>query len=60
MAEFAANNNDSASIRLSPFFSLRGLYLRMSFNVVDLFDTATRERINKKITINISESIQSI
>ena len=48
MVEFAANNNDSASTKLSPFFASRGLHLRMSFDVVDLSDTTTRERINKK------------
>ena len=57
MAKFVANNNNSASTRLSPFFASRGLNLRMSFDVVDLSDTTTRERINKKKTINISESI---
>ena len=60
MAEFAANNNNSTSTRLSPFFASRGLHLRMSFDVVDLSDTTTRERINKKKAINISESMQSI
>ena len=60
MAKFAANNNDSNSTRLSPFFASRGLHLRMSFDVVDLSDTTTRGRINKKKAIDISESIQSI
>ena len=60
MAEFAANNNDSLSTRLSPFFASRGLHPRMSFDVVDLLDTTTRERINKKKAINISEAMQSI
>ena len=60
MAEFAANNNNSTSTRLSPFFASRGLHLRMSFDVVDLSDTTTRERINKKKAIDISESMQSI
>ena len=48
MTEFVANNNDFAFMRLSPFFASRGLYPRMSFDVVDLSDTTTRERINKK------------
>ena len=60
MAEFAVNNNNSISTRLSLFFAKRGLYPRMSFNVVDLSDTTTRERINKKKAIDISESMQSI
>ena len=57
MAKFVANNNDSTSIKLSPFFALRGLHLRINFVVVDLSDTTTRERINKTKTIDISESI---
>ena len=60
MAEFAANNNDSSSTKLSPFFASRGLHPRMSFDVVDLSDTTTRKRINKKKAINISEAMQSI
>ena len=48
MAEFAANNNNSASTKLSPFFASRGLHLHISFNVIDLLDTTTCERINKK------------
>ena len=59
MAEFAANNNESASTKLSPFFASRDLHPRMSFDVVNLSDT-TRERINKKKAIDISEAMQSI
>ena len=58
MAEFVANNNVSLSAKLSPFFTSRGLYSRMSFDVVDLSDITTRERINKKKAINISETMQ--
>ena len=32
----------------------------MSFDIVDLLDTTTRERINKKKAIDISEFMQSI
>ena len=60
MAEFVANNIDSASTRLSPFFASRGLHPRMSFDVDDFSDTTTYERINKKKAIDISKSIQSI
>ena len=60
MAEFAANNNNSLSTKLSPFFASRGLHLRMSFDVVDFSDTTTRERMNKKKAIDISEAMQSI
>ncbi len=60
MTEFAANNNVSLSTKLSPFFTSRGLHPRMSFDIVDLSDITTRERINKKKAIDISETMQSI
>ena len=60
MAEFAANNNNSAAIRLSLFFALRNLYLCMSFDIINLLDTTTCEQINKKKAIDISKSMQSI
>ena len=55
MAEFAVNNNNFSSTKLSPFFALRDLHPQMSFNVIDLSDTTTRKRINKKKAIDISE-----
>ena len=60
MAEFAANNNNSLSTKLSPFFTSRDLHPRMSFDIIDLSDTPTREQINKKKAIDISEAMQSI
>ncbi len=60
MTEFATNNNVSLSTKLSPFFNSRGLYPRMSFNIVDLSDTTICEQINKKKAIDISETMQSI
>ena len=60
MAEFAANNNNSVSTKLSPFFASRGLHLQMSFDIIDFLDTITCEWINKKKAIEISESMQSI
>ena len=45
---------------MSPFFTSRGLYPQMSFDVFDFSDTTTREQINKKKAIDISESMQSI
>ena len=60
MAEFAANKNNSLSTRLSPFFASRDLYPRMSFDVVYFSDITTREQINKKKALDISEAIQSI
>ncbi len=60
MAEFVTNNNISSSTKLSPFFASRGLHSHMSFDVVDLSDTTTREWINKKKAIDISKAMQSI
>ena len=60
MAEFAANNNDFASTKLSPFFASQGLYPRMSFDIIYLSDKTTHEQINKKKAIDISKAIQSI
>ena len=60
MVEFAANNNNSVSTRLFPFFASKGLYPWISFDVVDLSDITICEQINKKKAINILESIQSI
>ena len=57
MAEFAINNTNFAFTRLSLFFASRSLYLRMSLDVVNLSDTTTRERINKKKAIDILKSI---
>lgn len=47
MTEFEANNNNSAFIRLSPFFTSRGLYPCMSFDIVNLSDSITRKQLNQ-------------
>lgn len=60
MAKFTANNNSSIPTRLSPFFALRGLHLRIIFDIVNFSDIKIQEWINKKKTIDISESMQSI
>ena len=60
MIKFVVNNNDFVSTRLSLFFALRGLHLRISFDVISFSDTTTRKQINIKKTIDISESMQSI
>ncbi len=57
IAMFMANNNVFSSTKLSPFFTLRGLYPCMSCDIVNLSDTTTGERINKKKAIDISEII---
>ena len=60
MAEFVANNNNFAFTRLSPFFASKGLHLHMIFDIIDLSDISTYERINKKKAIDISEFMQLI
>ena len=60
MAKFTANNNKSASTKLSPFFTSKGLHLHMSFDVVDLLDITTYEQVNKKKAMDIWEAMQSI
>ena len=59
MAEFAANNNESASTKLSPFFATKGLHPRMSFDIVELSDTSTRERILKQKALDISGNMEA-
>ena len=57
MVEFSANNNNFLLTKLSLFFALRGLYPRMSFDIVDFLDTTICKQINKKKAINISEAM---
>ena len=59
MAEFAANNNESSSTKLSPFFASKGLHPRMSFDIVDLSNANTRERIHKQKALDISGNIET-
>ncbi len=59
MAEFAANNNELASIKLSPFFATKGLHLCMSFDIVELFNASTCERILKQKALDISGNMKS-
>ena len=59
MAEFAANNNESASTKLSPFFATKGLHPHMSFDKVELSDTSTRERILNQKALDISGNMQT-
>ena len=59
MAEFAANNNKSASTKLSPFFATKSFYPRMSFDIVDLSNTSTRERILEQKALDISGKMET-
>ena len=54
MAEFAANNNESASTKLSPFFATKGLHPHMSFDKVELSHASTCKRIFNQKALDIS------
>ena len=59
MAEFAANNNKSAPIKLFLFFAIKDLNLRMSFNRVELSDASICKRIFNQKALDISGNIQT-
>ena len=59
MAEFAANNNESVSTKLSPFFASKGFRLQISFDIVEFSDTTTLEQINRQKALNISKVMQT-
>ena len=59
MAKFIANNNESASTKFSPFLTFKSLYLRRSFNIIDLFDISICKWIYKQETLNISKNIEN-
>ncbi len=55
------NNNDFLLTRLSSFFfALKGLHPCISFDIINLLDITTREQINKKKAIDISQAMESI
>lgn len=57
MAEFVANYNILASTQLSPFFAIKGLYLFMSFDIVELFDINICKRILQQKALDISRNM---
>ena len=59
MAESTGNNNESASTKLSLFFATKSFHPRMSFDIVDLSDTSTRERILKQKALDISGKMET-
>ena len=59
MVKFAANNNKLASTKLSPFFATKGLHFRMSFDIVDLSNASTCERIFKQKALDISRNMET-
>ena len=42
---------------MSPFFALRSLHSQINFDIVDILDTTTYERINKKKAIDIAKTM---
>ena len=59
MAKFAANNNELASTKLSPFYATKGLHPHMSFDIVDFSNTSTRKRIFKQKALEISRNMET-
>ncbi len=59
MAEFTANNNESASTKLSQFFAIKGLHPRLSFDIVDLSNASTHDRILKQKALDISRNMET-
>lgn len=50
-------NNNFVLIKLFLFFTLRGLYLCISFDIINFSDFTIHELLNKKKAKNISEVI---
>ncbi len=59
IAEFAANNNISASTKLSLLFTTKNLHPRIRFDIVELSNTSTCKWIFQQKTLHISENMQS-
>ena len=59
MAEFAANNNKLAFIKLSLFFVSKDLYFCMSFDIIDIFNTNTCKEIYKQKVLDIFGNIET-
>ena len=57
MAEFAANNNISASTKLFLFFTIKGLYLHISFDIIEISDTNTCKQILQQKALDISRNM---
>ena len=59
MTKFAANNNKLASTKLFSFFATKNFYPCISFDIIDLSDISTRERIFKQKALNIFGKIET-
>lgn len=57
MTVFVAYNNNFVFTGLFLFFISKDLYLRMSFDIIDLSDIIFYKKINKKKAIDISKAI---
>ena len=60
MAEFAANNNESAFTKLSLFFTTKDLHPCMSFDKVKLSNASTHKRIFNRKALDICRNMQTI
>ena len=59
MAGFAANNNKSASTKLSLFFATKSLHPHISFHKIEVSDTSTFKRIFNQKALDISGNMQT-
>lgn len=57
IVKFATNHNNCTSIRFSPFFALKNLYLCISLDIIDFSDIIIYKWINKKKTMDIYKSM---
>lgn len=55
LAEFAANNLESATTKMTPFYATRGYHPRMNFDPVDLSASGACERLLTQRAADISE-----
>lgn len=57
IAKFAANDNNSSFTKLSPFFLSKDLYLYMSFDIINFYNTTICQCINKNKAIDTSKAM---
>ena len=60
MAKFAANNNESISIKLFPFFATKDLHPHISFDKVKLFNASICKQIFNQKALDISGNMYTI
>lgn len=59
IAKFAVHNYKLTSIKLFLFFTIKGLYLYISFDIIDFSNTSIHKRIFKQKALNISRNIET-